>query len=91
VLVEQAAARGEVDAERVVLLRCHETVGWTTSRPSLSRSSVASWWASRSGWRSGAMIAAPMSRSVAVAEAMALIRTMESGHGVAGSWLPGAA
>jgi hypothetical protein len=44
-----------------------------------------------SGWRSGAMIAAPIGGRVVVTEAIALIRTIESGHGVAGSWLPGAA
>ncbi len=43
------------------------------------------------GWRSGAMIAAAISRSLVVAAAMALIRTIESGQGVAGSWFPGAA
>ncbi len=37
------------------------------------------------------MIAAPITRNVVVAAAMALISTIESGHGVAGSWLPGAA
>jgi len=71
--------------------RCQLTVGWTTSRPSESRSSVASWWASSSGWRSGAMIAAAIRRSRVVAAAIALSSTSESGHGVAGSWLPGAA
>jgi cytochrome P450 len=55
------------------------------------RASAASWWASSSGWRSGAMIAAPIRRSRWVTAEIALIRTIESGHGVRGSWLPGAA
>ena len=46
---------------------------------------MASWWASSSGWRSGAMIAAPITRMRVVAAATALISTMLSGHGVAGS------
>ena len=43
--------------------RCQLTVGWTTRRPSESRSSVASCLASSSGWRSGAMIELATSRS----------------------------
>ena len=37
------------------------------------------------------MIAAPISRSRVVTAAIALINTIESGHGVSGSWFPGAA
>ena len=37
------------------------------------------------------MIAAPISRSLVVTAAIALIGTIESGQGVFGSWLPGAA
>ena len=63
---------------------CQLTVGCTTSLPSDRRSSAASWCASRMGCRSGAMIAPATTRSRVVAAAMALIRTMLSGHGVAG-------
>ena len=70
---------------------CQLTVGWTTSRPSLSRSSVASCLASSSGCRSGAITAASAMRSRVVCAAIAEASTIESGQGVAGSWLPGAA
>jgi hypothetical protein len=70
---------------------CQLTVGRTTRRPSERRSSVARSFARRSGWRSGAMIAAAASRSVVVTDATAERRTSELGHGVAGSWLPGSA
>jgi hypothetical protein len=37
------------------------------------------------------MIAASATRSVEVAAAIAPASTIESGHGIAGSWLPGMA
>ena len=71
--------------------RCHDTVGCTTSRPSLSRSRVASSLASSTGWRSGAMTAPITSLTRRVAAATAASSTLELGQHVAGSWLPGAA
>ena len=90
-LVEQCTANLPRNAERLVLGSCQLTVGCTISRPSERRSSVASSLASRSGWRSGAITAAAARRSRVVTAATALRRTIELGHGVAGSWFPGSA
>ena len=71
--------------------RLQLTVGCTTSRPSLIRSSVPSSRASSSGCRSGAMIAPATSRRCWVTEAIADRSISELGHGISGSWLPGIA
>ncbi len=67
------------------------TLGWTTSRPPESRSSVPSSRASSSGWRSGAITAAPTRRIRSVTLAIAENSMSEFGQGISGSWLPGAA
>jgi hypothetical protein len=71
--------------------RCQLTVGWTMSRPPLSRSRVARSFAVVSGWRSGLISAPATNRSREVAAATALSSTSGLGHGDAGSWLPGSA
>ena len=91
-LVENRAALSERHAERLYSSSCHDTVGCTTSRPSASRSSVAELLGEQQRMAQRRDHRGQRDRGcVEVAAAIALASTIESGHGVAGSWLPGAA
>ena len=71
--------------------RCQLTVGWTTSRPSDRRSSVARSLASKQRVAQRRDDGARDQPQPVVTAATAESSTIELGHGVAGSWLPGSA